>query len=567
MQIHHMTMKTNPGISLLNTFMFLLGIMIFWGCATPMPETNINTVNKRIVKPLPSIFRTKPSPLSKADSSRMAGIVVEYYLQASDLQLRDQHEEAIKIFKRILHLDTSAMIFYSIGVSYDKLLKTDLAIDYMKKALALDSQLIIAREALAELYVDHEQYDKALIAYSELDSMKSDIKYTYALAALTEMLFPEEAEKHFRKLINATGYELDIVNRFGMLLVRNGKEQEFISLMKEQYAMHPDNTKSRSLLIEGLQLYGRSEEVLNVIEDFLPTALDQELEGYYQALLMNILIRKDTQYVQGMIGRHLTTVKDYPTSSWSMLISLALMAEFASNEQMQTLHQRAVSLADSSHLQQSIGLAYELLRMERFSLFMSHCKRYAQHYPQESKFYFLLGIHAREQEQITEAKTYIQEALRRNPKDGDAWAELGGLFGNEKAHKASDSCFIIALSIDSLNAMYNNNYAYALSERNENLNEALRMSLIALSQYPDNQSYIDTYAWLQFKMGNTQSAIEILQKALNQDIDRSGILHFHLSLMYQSMSEFDKALIHIDKALEIKNAPDYQSLRTKLLQD
>ncbi|MFM8456375.1 MAG: tetratricopeptide repeat protein [Ignavibacteria bacterium] len=562
-----MTMKTNPGISLLNTFMFLLGIMIFWGCATPMPETNINTVNKRIVKPLPSIFRTKPSPLSKADSSRMAGIVVEYYLQASDLQLRDQHEEAIKIFKRILHLDTSAMIFYSIGVSYDKLLKTDLAIDYMKKALALDSQLIIAREALAELYVDHEQYDKALIAYSELDSMKSDIKYTYALAALTEMLFPEEAEKHFRKLINATGYELDIVNRFGMLLVRNGKEQEFISLMKEQYAMHPDNTKSRSLLIEGLQLYGRSEEVLNVIEDFLPTALDQELEGYYQALLMNILIRKDTQYVQGMIGRHLTTVKDYPTSSWSMLISLALMAEFASNEQMQTLHQRAVSLADSSHLQQSIGLAYELLRMEQFSLFMSHCKRYAQHYPQESKFHFLLGIHAREQEQITEAKTYIQEALRRNPKDGDAWAELGGLYGNEKAHKASDSCFIIALSIDSLNAMYNNNYAYALSERNENLNEALHMSLIALSQYPDNQSYIDTYAWLQFKMGNTQSAIEILQKALNQDIDRSGILHFHLSMMYQSMSEFDKALIHIDKALEIKNAPDYQSLRTKLLQD
>jgi len=567
MQIHHMTMKTNPGISLLNTFMFLLGILIFWGCATPMPETNINTVNKRIVKPLPSIFRTKPSPLSKADSSRMAGIVVEYYLQASDLQLRDQHEEAIKIFKRILHLDTSAIIFYSMGVSYEKLLKTDLAIDYMKKALALDSQLIIAREALAELYVDHEQYDKALIAYSELDSMKSDIKYTYALAALTEMLFPEEAEKHFRKLINATGYELDIVNRFGMLLVRNGKEQEFISLMKEQYAMHPDNTKSRSLLIEGLQLYGRSEEVLNVIEDFLPTALDQELEGYYQALLMNILIRKDTQYVQGMIGRHLTTVKDYPTSSWSMLISLALMAEFTSNEQMQILHQRAISLADSSHLQQSIGLAYELLRMEQFSLFMSHCKRYAQHYPQESKFHFLLGIHVREQEQITEAKTYIQEALRRNPKDGDAWAELGGLFGNEKTLKASDSCFIIALSIDSLNAMYNNNYAYALSERNENLNEALRMSLIALSQYPDNQSYIDTYAWLQFKMGNTQSAIEILQKALNQDIDRSGILHFHLSMMYQSMSEFDKALIHIDKALEIKNAPDYQSLRTKLLQD
>jgi tetratricopeptide (TPR) repeat protein len=93
------------------------------------------------------------------------------------------------------------------------------------------------------------------------------------------------------------------------------------------------------------------------------------------------------------------------------------------------------------------------------------------------------------------------------------------------------------------------------------------MSLLAISQYPDNQSYLDTYAWLQFKMGNTQSAIEILQKALNQDMDRSGILHYHLSMIYQSLSENEKAWEHIDKALEIKNAPEYQAFRTKLLQD
>ena len=106
----------------------------------------------------------------------MAGIVLDYYLQASELQLRDQHDEALKIYKRILHLDSSAMTFYSMGKSYYKLLKTDLAIEYMKKAVLLEPNLIIAREALAEFYIDHEQYDKALIAYIDLDSMKSDIK-------------------------------------------------------------------------------------------------------------------------------------------------------------------------------------------------------------------------------------------------------------------------------------------------------------------------------------------------------------------------------------------------------
>jgi len=166
MHIHHMKMKITSGISLLNLSMILLGIMVFWGCTSPLPETNINTVNKRIVKPLPSIFRTKPSPLSKADSSRMAGIVLDYYLQASELQLRDQHDEALKIYKRILHLDTSAMTFYSMGMSYYKLLKTDLAIEHMKKAVLLEPNLIIAREALAEFYIDHEQYDKALIVHN-----------------------------------------------------------------------------------------------------------------------------------------------------------------------------------------------------------------------------------------------------------------------------------------------------------------------------------------------------------------------------------------------------------------
>jgi tetratricopeptide (TPR) repeat protein len=497
----------------------------------------------------------------------MAGIVLDYYLQASELQLRDQHDEALKIYKRILHLDTSAMTFYSMGMSYYKLLKTDLAIEHMKKAIMLEPNLIIAREALAEFYVDHEQYDKALIAYIDLDSMKSDIKYTYALAALTEMLFPEEAEKHFRKLINSTGYETDIVNRFGMLLVRNGKEEEFITLMREHYAMHPDNSKARSLLIEGLQLYGRSEEVLTVIEGFLPTAIDSELEDYYQALLMNILIRKDTLNVNGMIERHLMKVKDYNTSSWNMLISLALMAEFAQHEAADALHQKALNRADTSHAKQTIGLAYELMRMEQIPLFITHCKRYAQKYPGESRFHFLLGIQAREQDKFSEAKSYLQEAIRRSPKEGDAWAEMGGIYGHEKAFRASDSCFGEALKLDSMNAMYNNNYAYSLSERNENLNEALRMSLLAISQYPDNQSYLDTYAWLQFKMGNTQSAIEILQKALNQDMDRSGILHYHLSMIYQSLSENEKAWEHIDKALEIKNAPEYQAFRTKLLQD
>lgn len=567
MQFHHlwkMTILDNVNVA---KYVIVITFISLLGCTSSLPEAQITMTNKRIVKPLPSIFRTKPSPLSRADSSHMAGIVLDYYLQAKEFQLRDQHDEAIKVYKRILHLDTSAMIFYSMGISYYELLKTDLAIESMKTAIALDPSLTIAREALAELYVNHEQYEEALMTYKTLDSIQSNPQYIYALAGLTEFLYPEQSEKYFKTLINSTGYDTDIVKRFGMLLIRLGKEQQYIELMREHYAIHSENAHARSLLIEALQLYGEMDEAFSMIEEFLPSALDEELEEYYQSILMNILSRKDSLFNAEIIQQHLSKLSTYPINSWIVQISAGLLAEHTKDSTSEYFHKQALKIADSNHLKQSIGLAYELMRLEYNDLFTSHCKRYAEHYPKESRFHFLLGIHAREEHQSDQAKSYFTESLRRNPDEADAWAELAGVFGQEKFFPASDSCFKEALRIDSLNPMYNNNYAYSLSERNEQLNEALRMSLLAISQYPDNQSFQDTYAWIQFKLGNPQSAIDILNKALMQDMDRSGIIHYHLSIIHDSLSENEKALFNIKKAIEIRQDPDYQAQLEKLLRD
>ena len=544
-----------------------MSMIFLWGCAASIPETHINISQKRIIKPLPSIFRTKPSPLSRADSSRMSGIVLENYLQAAEFQLRNQHEEALKVYKRILHLDTSAIVFYSMGLSYQALGQTDQAIESNKKALLFQPQFIEAREALAELYVQHEQYDKALLMYKQLDSLNPDTKYTFALAGLTEFLFPEESELYFRKLVNSTGFETEIVNRFGMLLVRNGKENDFIALMREHYAIHPDDSKARSLLIEGLQLYGRSKEALSQIEGFLPTAIDEELEAYYQAILLGIIMRKDTLDMREMIYGHVHNIQSYKTKSWIIFTANALMAEHVGLDISTALHTKAMSLADTSVLQKSIGLAYELMQMEVDKLFVSYCNRYAKHFRSESRFNFLLGVHAREKNNIAVATEHFNEALRRNKNEADAWAQLGGIYDEEHDNQKSDSCYKQALKLDSLNHLYNNNYAYALAERNEQLHTALEMSMIAISQYPDNQSYIDTYAWIQFKLGNTQMAIDMLEKVLNNDIDRNGIIHVHLSIMYQSQSNKEKALIHIEKALDIKDNTEYKNIKEKLLKD
>jgi len=553
----------------LNKSLITLVLVMISGCASSLPETQIATSSKRIVKPLPSFFRSKPLPLSRADSTRMAGIVLEYFIQASDLQLQEQYDEALKTYQRILHLDTSAMVFYSMGTCYFKLGKTDLAISSMQKALSLDSTLMSAREALAEYYVEHEQYDKALQAYQDLEKYKpNDQTILFILAGLTEYPYPEISETYFKKLVNATGYETEIVKRYGMLLVRLNKENEYIELMRDHHAIHPDNANARSLLIEAFQLYGRVDDALLTIESFLPTSLDEELEEYYQSLLMSILLGNDTQSHAESIERHLKVMEVFPTRSWIATISCAILAEQANLPDFaDRFHEKALDLADTSTLQESIGLAYELLRLNEQSLLISHCNRYAKKYPDQSRFPFLLGISAMQKDSLDRAQSYMEEALRRDNNDADAWSELAGIFGNMKKHVSSDSCFRRALQIDSLNASYNNNFAYALSERSEQLNDALRMSLIAVSQYPDNPSYLDTYAWVQFKLGNSQSAIDILQKVLLQGEDQNGTINYHLSIIYRSLANTEKAFDHINKALEIKDNPEYRTLMEQLLKN
>ena len=539
---------------------------LFSGCATTLPETQITTSNKRIVKPLPSFFRSKPLPLSRADSTRMAGIVLDYFIQATDHQLNKEYDDALKIYQRILHLDTSAMVFYSMGNCYFKMQQTDRAIEFMEKAIALDSNLLAAREALADFYVEHEQFDKALSAFKDLERFKpNDIVILYALAGLTEYLYPEQSDVFFKKLVNITGFESDIVKRYGMLLVRLNKEQEYIELMKNNQAIHPDNAMARAMLIEGYQLYGHVDEAMQAIEDFLPTSLDEELDEYYQSLLMTILLSNDTINHAAGIERHLSQLKEFKTSSWIVTISCALLAEQANLPLLaEYFHGRALSMADSSNMQESIGLAMELLRIDERSLFTSHCTRYASKYPKQSRFSFLLGIKELQDDNLDDAMMYMKDAINRDKKDADAWGELAGIHDRFKQYRESDSCFKQALQIDSLNASFNNNFAYALSERNTDLNEALRMSLIAVSQYPDNPSYLDTYGWIQYKLGNTEAALEILQKALEQDLDRNGVVNYHLSVIYHSQSNTEKALEHIAKALEIKDDPEYKALQVKL---
>jgi len=72
-----------------------------------------------------------------------------------------------------------------------------------------------------------------------------------------------------------------------------------------------------------------------------------------------------------------------------------------------------------------------------------------------------------------------------------------------------------------------NNYAYYLSEDNRDLNKAEKMSKITITKEPLNPTYLDTYAWVLFKLKRFNESLVYIEKAVANDTTVSDVVLEH----------------------------------------
>ncbi|MCF7809703.1 tetratricopeptide repeat protein [bacterium] len=107
-----------------------------------------------------------------------------------------------------------------------------------------------------------------------------------------------------------------------------------------------------------------------------------------------------------------------------------------------------------------------------------------------------------------------------------------------------------ALSIDPENATVLNNYAYMLSEQNHRIEDALKMVNKALELEPNSASYIDTRAWLYYRIGRYEEALSEIKIAMKMTPD-SAELYEHLGYIYKALNNEKKARKAWQQAAEL----------------
>ena len=179
-------------------------------------------------------------------------------------------------------------------------------------------------------------------------------------------------------------------------------------------------------------------------------------------------------------------------------------------------------------------------------LAIAHNPSFAEPYIQ--KAYKLLREDS--ENSLVEAKKLFKRALRvtnDSEEQSDIYCALASL---ENTTKKSSKLFRKALEVNPNNAMALNNWAYSLIDSPQDLPFALEMSNRACELEPSMPTYLDTKAWILFKMGDIQEAKKIMRQAISLDDSGDSTFLLHYGDILAAEGDVFMAEIYYKRALE-----------------
>ena len=152
-----------------------------------------------------------------------------------------------------------------------------------------------------------------------------------------------------------------------------------------------------------------------------------------------------------------------------------------------------------------------------------------------------------------EAIQHYNEAIKYTEKDtlrSDLYSKIGDIHHMRKDMKSCYKAYDMALSYNIDNVSVLNNYAYFLSLDGKKLKYALLMTNRANELSENNPTFLDTKAWVLYKLGEYNEAKTVMQKALSLSRNKSYEYPLHYAQILYALGEEFMANTYWRKAIE-----------------
>jgi len=477
---------------------------------------------------------------------------------AALLTRQDDFPEAIDVLKDAIKANPNAPgPLLQLAFIYTKYLRrTDQAIDYVNRAIALDPHNIDAYERLCEIALGAGDEKKALQSLDRATEIKSDDPVFWArLGKLyASIVFkpdrppkPEELARVndiFKKAADRAGDDAAALKDVADYYASTQQIKEAIPLYLRLLELEPDDINAREKLATGFVLTNQREKAVEMLE-----AIIKEHPEKYQPY----------DLLAGLLDDAARALEREKKSDQAK----AMFAKAAANYEQSLIINPGRA---SPYLHLAELLLGPLKQNERAVKVLSEAR---QHFPQTPEIVYYLGIAQREAKHFQEAVATFEEALHEAEAEGTEIAnarfyfDYGAAAEQAGLHDKAADLFRKSIAVDPANAADAYNYlAYMWAEHDTHLDEAEQMIKLALQADPNNGAYIDTLGWLEFRQGKFDQALSDLLRAAQKLNREDPVVLEHVGDACAKLNKPAQALDAWQKALNLD--PQNKKLADKI---
>ncbi|MDA3780528.1 MAG: tetratricopeptide repeat protein [Bacteroidales bacterium] len=488
----------------------------------------------------------KIDPYSAATHYKLASI----YLQNKEINLALEHAEKAAIYN-----PKNQWYLYLAGNLNLKNNNFDKAKETFIKLIEIDDSEIDFYLNLADVYLKNKEFNGALKIYNEIED-----KF-----GISEIISLQK-----NKLYLALYKKKEALNELILLSksnINNVKYKRYIAEFYLQLQDYDNAIITYNSILSEFPEYGYSHIGLaesyrskgDLKNSFKELKLAFESEDVASDIKFNMLLSiikntGDNVEIQTAVY-DLTTilVKKYPNDAdiatiyANLLLQKGLLKE-AREELIKVIVLRKDKFAVWEQL---VLLDNEFLDWN--SMF-EHTKEALNYFPNQSVLYFFNGFSAFQLEKydisIKNLSFGYKLITKEDPLLIDYLTFLGESYYKKGDKEKAYNYFQDVIEKEPENIMVLNNYAYYLSEDNMELDKAEKMSKTTIIVEPANPTYLDTDAWILFKMERNDEALIYIEKAIDNDEDNSDVVLEHYGDILYHNGKIEDAIIQWIKARE-----------------
>jgi tetratricopeptide (TPR) repeat protein len=254
-------------------------------------------------------------------------------------------------------------------------------------------------------------------------------------------------------------------------------------------------------------------------------------ESMVKYMTMNAFsVIKQKQDVEGASGLIDQVLKVFPLNAKFLSLKGNLHANLGELSEAQIFYTKSIRV-DPSKFDVWQGLIEIDFELNKVDSVIVHSEEALTVFPNQGFLYFQLGFAQFLKSKNFQALASLETATSYvSPKDSwypQLYSILGDNYQSMGRHKESDESFEKVLAVDPDDEHVLNNYSYYLSIRKVNLEKAAQMSKMLVEKFPNNGTYLDTYAWVMFQKAEYKMAVNYLERAVLGDKMESSIVWEH----------------------------------------